>query len=184
MKIGSSKGDLMTEKVLSESLAEKQSLKQLIVFRVSNEEFGVSIDFVREIIKIGTITPIPDSPKFIKGLINVRGDIVPIMDIKKRLFLPSTSETSKHIVITKYEDNIFGLIVDEVIEVLRVQETDIKPTPQLISKINKEYVSGILTKDNRIIILLDLNKILAEKELSKLMRVAHKKHKNSENNNS
>lgn len=165
---------MMAEKPVTKVAKDEQAIKQIIIFRVSNEEFGVAIAAVQEIIKLGTITHIPDAPSFIKGLINVRGDIVPVIDIKTRFLLPANEDVAKHIVISKQEGNLFGLIVDEVIEVLRIKESEIKSTPQLMTSIEKEYLSGVVTYEGRLIIILNLKKILAETELSKYIRASHK----------
>lgn len=147
-------------------LADDKTVIQLIVFRAGNEEFGVNIDAVREIIKMSMITPIPESPDFIKGIVNVRGEIVTTIDIKSRFDLQQTEDVeAKHIVVTKQEDNLFGLIVDEVIEVLRIMKKEIKSTPNLIDKINEKYIKGIISHDNRLIILLDLEQVLSYQEL-------------------
>ncbi len=157
--------DLTTEA----AVANEKSVMQLIVFRAGSEEFGVKIDAVREIIKIGLITPIPESPDFIRGIINVRGEIVTAIDVKSRFDLPQTDTVeAKHIVVTKQNENLFGLIVDEVIEVLRIMKKDIKATPALIDTINEKYVSGIVSHDNRLIILLDLDQVFSYQELVSL----------------
>ncbi len=170
----------MEEKSVLASTKEKQQIIQLIVFRVGDEEFGVPINAVQEIIKIGNITPIPDSPDFIRGLINVRGDIVAIIDVRARFSLPTEEEPSKHIVIVKQEGNLFGLMVNEVMEVLRIQESDIKAPPQLMAKIQEDYVYGVITHDSRLIILLDVTKVLSEDELIRLASLTHQKqNKNS-----
>lgn len=155
---------------------EDKTVVQLIIFRAGYEEFGVLIDAVREIIKIGIITPIPESPDFIKGIINVRGEIVTAIDINSRFSLPTMEDVDpKHIVVTKKDDNLFGLIVDEVIEVLRIQQKDIQPAPSLIDKINEKYVLGIVTHEGRLIILLDLNQVLSHEELIHLSKLKKSK---------
>lgn len=156
---------------------------QLIIFLSGNEEFGIPISEVREIIKIGQITPIPNTPHFIKGIINVRGEIVTAIDVKTRFSLSSSITVDpKHIVVTKQEDGLFGLIVDEVIEVLRIQGDEIKPPPSIIKKIHKKYINGVITHNKRLIILLDLKQVLAHTEI---MKVDHsdKKKKQSINYN-
>lgn len=153
-------------------LTDEQQLIQLIVFRTGMEEFCVPIDAVQEIIKVGPITPIPDAPPFMSGLINVRGDIVAIIDVKARFFLNHQGESPcKHIIITKQANGLFGLMVDEVIEVLRVKKTDINTTPSIIINIHEEYVSGVVVYENRLIILLDLSSVLSPDELVKLSNV-------------
>jgi purine-binding chemotaxis protein CheW len=145
---------------------------QLIVFKLSDEEFGADIDQVREIIRRTVVTPIPDSPDFIKGVTNVRGEIAVVIDLKSRFFLPSDKNVlEKHIVMTQQEQNLFGLMVDEVTEVLRMQPSGIKPTPELVTRIDRSYISGVITIDDRLIMLLDLAKVLSEAELQKLNEI-------------
>ena len=152
------------------TLEEEAQVIQLIVFNLGDEEYGADINQVREIIRTGTVTPVPDSPDFIKGVSNVRGEIPVIIDLKARFFLPPTKREveDKHIIITEQEKNIFGLLVDEVTEVLRIPETEIKSAPELVTRIDREYVSGGITLENRLIILLDLSKVLSEEELARL----------------
>lgn len=145
------------------------NLIQFVVFNLADEEFGVDIDQVKEIIKVSTVTPLPDSPEFIKGLTNVRGDIIAVIDLKKRFFLPEKEGVdSKHIVITREQKNVLGIMVDEVTEVLRVPQKEIKPTPGIVTVIHKKYMSGVITLGDRLIILLDLKTVLSEEELERL----------------
>ncbi|MBU2437502.1 MAG: chemotaxis protein CheW, partial [Candidatus Omnitrophica bacterium] len=140
--------------------AEKGKIIQLIIFQLGDEEFGTDIDQVREIVRLGPITPIPDSPDFIKGVTNVRGEIAVVIDLKRRFFLRMKKNIEeKHIIITEQENNLFGLMVDEVSEVLRIPETDIKATPELVTRIDRVYINGVLTLENRLIIMLDLRKV-------------------------
>lgn len=154
--------------------AEEQ-LEQLIIFRLGGDEFGVRIEEVREIIKTGAITPIPDSPKFITGIINVRGEVIITIDLKSRFSLHLKRKIENlHIIVTREDRNPFGLVVDEVTQVMRLPKTDIKDTPGLVSKIHDDYVVGVVTLENRLIILLDLKKVLSENELVKLTDVQRK----------
>ncbi len=152
---------------------EEGKIIELIVFNLGEEEFGADIDQVREIITVEKITSIPDSPNFIKGVTNVRGEIAVVIDLATRFSLPRKSEVeNKHIVITEQEKNLFGLMVDEVTEVQRIPEKVIKATPKLVSRIDTIYISGVLTLENRLIILLDLAKVLLEQELAGLAGLA------------
>ena len=150
---------------------------QLVVFSLDDESFGADINQVREIVRVGMVTPIPDSPNFIRGVTNIRGEIIIVIDLKERFFLPVKKPVeSKHIVITGQEGNLYGLLVDEVTEVLRIPRKDIKITPHLITKIDRVYISGVLTLENRLIMLLDLKKVLSEEDLNKLARITlHRK---------
>ncbi len=154
---------------------EELKIVELIVFNLGDEEFAADIEQVREIIRRGTITPIPNSPDFIKGVTNVRGEITVVIDLKARFFLPLKKEVeSKHIVITEQEKNLYGLMVDEVSEVLRIPEKEIKSTPEIVTRIDRAYMSGVIILENRLIILIDLGQVLSEEELSKLDEFAQK----------
>ncbi len=161
-----------------QSLAEKTDaapLIQLIVFHAGNEEFAVPISSVREIIKIGTITPIPNVFDFIKGIINVRGEIVTIIDIGTRFSLSKNKNVQpKHVVVTKQEDTLFGLLVDEVVEVLRIRQEDIQPSPSLITKMYEKYIESIVTLNDRLIMVLDISKILSIKEFTQIYKQTHR----------
>lgn len=159
----------------SQLTSEEEKVIQLIAFNLGDEEFGADINQVREIIRVGSITPIPDSPNFIKGITNVRGEITVVVDLKERFFLSRKKEVeSKHIIITEQEKNLFGLVADEVTEVLRIPETEIKSTPELVTRIDRTYVSGVITLEDRLIILLDLAKVLLKEELTRLAELATK----------
>ncbi len=152
--------------------AEEGRLVQLVVFTTGVEEFCSDIGQVREILrKPPTITHIPDSPDFITGIINVRGEVVCVVDLKARFFLPPKKGVeTKHIIISEQDKNLFGLMVDEVTEVLRISETGIRKTPGLITKIEEKYVTGVVTLDNRLIVQLDLSSVLSEEELVTLAK--------------
>ncbi len=159
------------------SVEEEGKIIELIVFNLGDEEFAADIDQVREIITVEKITSIPDSPHFIRGVANVRGEIAVAIDLAARFSLPRKSEVeSKHIVITEQEENLFGLMVDEVTEVQRIPEKDIKATPKLVTGIDRIYIIGVLTLENRLIILLDLAKVLLEQELTGLAGLAEGTH--------
>lgn len=165
----------MQEKI-GPAVQEEARIIQFIVFHVGDEEFGVPIESVQEIVWRGPITPIPDSPEFVEGLVNVRGEIVATINMRARFFLPSEEEKveEKHIVITKQQESLFGLLVDEVTEVLRIPETEVKPPHKLITTIHEEYVSGVITLENRLIIVLDLARVLSSDELSRLSEVTRR----------
>lgn len=162
--------ELHPQRRLQEARQEGKVI-QLIVFHLGDEEFGADINQVREIIRAGTVTPIPDSPDFIKGVTNVRGEIAVVIDLKKRFFLRTKEVQERHIIMTEQEKNLFGLMVDEVSEVLRIPQADIKTTPELVTRIDRIYISGVLTLENRLIIMLDLSKVLSEEELAKLSEI-------------
>lgn len=147
---------------------------QLVVFQLGNEEFGVDIKQVREIIKLAEITTMPNSPPFVEGVINLRGQITTIMDLRKRLHLP-LSESNEHtrIIILEIANEAIGMIVDSVTEVRRLSASDVDPTPSLSTDVDTEYIMGVgklnIGDQARLLILLDLTKVLSRKELGQVM---------------
>ena len=144
---------------------------QLINFRLRDEEFGVDIDSVREITRVGDITHIPEAPSFIQGVINLRGQIIAVIDLAGRFGLATQEKLSDiaRIVVTEVNDQTVGMLVDEVPGVLKIPEENIEPTPELIqSQIRKDYIKGVGKLKNRLIIFLDLEKVLAPSEVEQL----------------
>ena len=142
---------------------------QFVVFRTGDEIFGVGIDAIREIVKFVEVAEVPDAPDFLEGMINLRGRIVPIIDLRKRLRLPPAEKTrSTRVLITEISGNTIGLIVDAVEEVLRIRQQDVQPPPDMISAVGIEYITGVAKVEDRLIILLDIRKILSHEEISRM----------------
>jgi len=159
-----------------EGIKTPEKLRQFVVFALGGEEYGVSIQDVREIVRTGEITMVPNAPNFIRGIINLRGKIVVVIDLEKRFLLEREEEyTGKHIIIAEMGESTYGMMVDEVTEVLRLPEKDIKPAPAIITKkIHVDYLMGVGTIEERLLILLDLLKVLSEEELVELSETAGK----------
>ena len=148
---------------------DEDMIVELVVFRMGDEEFAADISQVREVITKEAITPVPDSADFVEGVINVRGEITVAIRLGARLSLRSGEHIDgKHIVITEQNSNLFGLIVDEVTEVLRIPRSQITSPPEAIARMDSAHVNGVITRDGRLIILLDLPKVLSEESLSEL----------------
>jgi len=142
---------------------------QLVVFRLGAEEYGVPITQVQEINHLSTPTKIPRSPAFVEGVINLRGNVIPVIDLKKRFELEGTEYTEDaRIVVVEISGHTVGVIVDEVSEVLRLPTSSIDPPPAIITGITAEYLRGVGKLQDRLLILLDLEKILTEREKSEL----------------
>ncbi|KXS42530.1 chemotaxis protein CheW [Methanolobus zinderi] len=139
-------------------------LLQLVIFNLGMEEFGVDIMKVQEIIRLPEITRIPRSPDYIKGVINLRGKIIVVMDLDKRFGLPSKEITDEtRIIVVDVEGTIIGMVVDSVSEVIRLLNTNVDPTPDIINqKINADYLKGVGKIDERLLILLNLDSIINE----------------------
>jgi len=180
--------DKTTQEVVEEKVAkipevrgeeEAKELIQLVVFELDKEEYAVEIGEIREILRRPEITPIPNSPNFIEGIINVRGKIVVVMDLEERFNLERESKKkSLHVVLTEIGDNTFGATVDEVTEVLRIPKDSIEAAPAIISeKIHADYVRGIAVLEDRLLIMLDLGKVFEEKGLIELAGLIDKQAK-------
>ena len=147
-----------------ERTMEKDGEMQLVVFRVGKEEYGLDIQQVKEIIKMQEITEIPNAPEFIEGVINLRGQITPVMDMRKRLFVERAEKIGKdtRIVIVEAEESTLGIIVDAVIGVLHLAERDISPPPV---GGEREFVKGVGKIKEKLMILLDIDKMVTGGEM-------------------
>lgn len=142
---------------------------QLVTFTLAGEEFGVDILLVREIIRPIEITAIPRSPEFVEGIINLRGKVIPIIDLRKRFTLkPQDKDTQTRIVVVELDSATVGFIVDAVSEVLRIPANTVEPPPAVISGVKGEYINGVGKLDDRLLILIDLNKVLSNREAEAL----------------
>jgi purine-binding chemotaxis protein CheW len=149
---------------------ELKKFRQLVSFRIGEEEFGVDILMVQEIIRLPTITPIPNAPPSIQGMINLRGKIIPVIDLCKRLRMPGSKPVAaddrrRRILIVEMSTHVTGFIVDSVSEVMKVPESEIEPAPHFVtSSIDAAYIKGVIKLAERLIILLDFRRILKPQE--------------------
>lgn len=142
---------------------------QLVVFAMAKELYGVSIDSVHEIVKVPDITQVPDAPAYLVGVINLRGKIIPVIDLRRRLNLQGMERTkTSRVLITENEGRLVGLLVDAVSEVLKLQPEAVEAPPEMISSIGVEYITGVAKMELRLIILLDLKKVLSVDDMKKV----------------
>jgi len=133
---------------------------QLVVFKLGREEYGVSILQVQEIKRITEITRVPHTPEYIKGVINLRGSVLPVIDLKKRLNLPQQVSTEDaRIIIVKVKEISVGMIVDAVSEVMTINEENIDSPDVVAGSVAANYLSGVGKLENRLLILLNLETI-------------------------
>ena len=139
---------------------------QIVAFFLGAEEFGVNILMIQEIIRHSPITEVPNTPFFIEGVINIRGKVVPVIDLRKRLNIPVTPiDKSTKIIIIEYEEKVTGFIVNSVSKVMTIPGETIQNAPDMITAgVESEYISGVSRFEDRLIILLDFSKILTESE--------------------
>jgi purine-binding chemotaxis protein CheW len=141
------------------------SLLQLVTFTISNEEFGLDILRVQEIIRTMEITRVPRAPEFVEGVINLRGKVIPIIDLRRRFGMESKKHDSQtRIIVVEIHAMIVGFVVDSVSEVLRIQSSTVEPPPAVVSGIESEYISGVGKLEDRLLILIDLDKLLSDTE--------------------
>jgi len=146
---------------------------QVVGFRIGRETFGVPISLVREIVRVPSITSVPNAPDYIEGVINLRGRIIPVVDLRKR-FREIVGEPSKknRIVVVELENRLIGLMVNSASEVLRIPPSEIEAPQDVFQEGELNYITGVGKLRGRLIILLDLNKILQRGELRRLDDVA------------
>ena len=146
---------------------------QLVSFFLGEEEFGADILMVQEIIRMQPITRVPNAPHFVEGVINLRGKVIPIVDLRKRLNVPGTEDKRKiRVIVVDVESKITGFIVDSVSQVLRIPQNTIEPAPSIVtSSIDSEYITGVSKLNDKLLILLDFNRILTKREQRQLEEV-------------
>jgi len=158
--------------------AESKATQQLVGFVIGEELFGVDILTVQEIIRDATITPIPDAPDFLEGVINLRGSIIPVIDLRKRLKLVRVEnlEPDIWIIILTVEGRMTGFVVDRVTKVLNVPADSVKPPPDIVvAGLKSQYIQGVCKMDQRLLILLNFSRILMVDEIKKLKSMKRSK---------
>jgi len=139
--------------------------RQLVVFQLGAELYGCEISRVHEIIRLQSVTKVPRAPAFVEGVINLRGKVIPVVDLRRRFGLPTADHTrASRIVVVEIGDQVVGIVVDGVSEVLRVNSAIVEPPSPVVAGIDSEYLHGIAKLSDRLVILLDLDRILAREE--------------------
>ena len=138
---------------------------QVVAFGLKNEEFAIDIQQLREVLKYVNITPLPQSAEFIEGVINLRGDVIPVVDLRKRFGISEGSvDTKTRIIIVEISGSLLGLVVDQVSEVLHFPADQIQDPPKGMLGSKSGFIEGIGKKDNRLIIILEPDKVISSDE--------------------
>lgn len=141
-------------------------LLQLVTFEIGDEEFGIDILKVQEIIRTMAITKVPNSPPHVEGVINLRGKVIPVVNLRSRFAMDTrTHDSQTRIIVADLHRVVIGFVVDGVSEVLRIPSSTVEPPPAVVSGIESEYIKGVGKLDNRLLILLDLDKLIPIEEL-------------------
>jgi len=142
---------------------------QIVGLRIGRETYGVPISLVREIVRVPEITAVPNAQKYVEGVINLRGKIISVVDLRKRFGQTDVEPNKKNrIVVVELENRTVGLIVNAASEVLKIPPSDIEPPNSVFLNGESDYVTGVGKLKNRLVILLDLNKVLNSNELRHL----------------
>ena len=146
--------------------------EQLVVFRLGREAYGVDIGQVQGIERMQPITKVPHTPGFVEGVINLRGQVTPVITLRTRFGLEPTENTKEtRIVVVRTDDAWVGLVVDAVEGVLRITSDQVEPPSELVTSVEAEYLRGIAKIEDSLLILLDLEKILSWREVAELQAV-------------
>jgi purine-binding chemotaxis protein CheW len=148
-------------------------LIQLVSFTIGDEEFGVDILKVQEINRMVDVTRVPNTPEYVDGVINLRGKVIPIIDLRRRFGMDrKVKDKNTRIIVVELNGRVLGFVVDAVSEVLRIPKSVTEAPPPIIAGIEAEYITAIAKLENRLLILLDLERVLTTEEHKELQAVA------------
>ena len=152
--------------------AAREETREVLVFVLGKEEYGVDILKVQEIRGYEKVTPIPSAPDYLKGVVNLRGVIVPVIDMRVKFRMPDVRYDSfTVVVILRIGGRVIGLVVDGVSDVVGFAESEVKPAPQLGSLVDGSFLDGVATQDERMVLLVDIEKLLSSGDLNLLREV-------------
>ena len=158
---------------MAEDKVREEQMRQYVSFVLEGEEYGVPILSVQEIIRYETVTRVPQSANFIEGALNLRGQVIPVVNLRKKFGLEHRDKNkSTRIIVVEVSGRVIGMIVDEVSEVLQIHAEHIAPPPPMGTTVNSEFISGMGKLDEKLIILLDIDRILTEEEKAQVQQSA------------
>lgn len=155
----------LAEDILDYTREEQEGELHLVTFNLG-EEYGVRISQVQEIIRVGDVTQVPNSPQYMEGVINLRGRVLPVLNLRKKLSLNHTDRTKdSRIVVTEIKDKLLGLLVDSVSHVIKVSADVVEEAPEDVLDADTDFIPGVCKLEERLIILLDLGKLLRKENI-------------------
>ena len=145
--------------------AENNPITQWVTFRLADETYGINVMQVQEVLRMTEIAPVPGAPDYVLGIINLRGNVVTVMDTRKRFgLMPTEADDATRIVIIEAEDQVVGILVDSVAEVVYLKQSDIETAPNVGNEESSRYIQGVANRNEGLLILVDLNKLLTDDE--------------------
>ncbi len=149
---------------VSES-TDRDPVIQLVTFRLQEETYGINVMQVQEVLRVSEIAPVPGAPSYVLGIINLRGNVVTVIDTRSRFALPPRDiDDSSRIVIIESDKQVVGILVDSVAEVVELRHSEIDSVPNVGNEESSRYIQGVATRDDTLLILVDLNKLLTDEE--------------------
>lgn len=146
---------------------ENDPVLQWVTFRLDGETYGVNVMQVQEVLRVTEIAPVPGAPDYVIGIINLRGNVVTVIDSRRRFgLMPKVPDEPSRIIIVEVNGNVIGMLVDSVAEVVYLHQSEIETAPNVGKDDNSHYIQGICSRDDSLLILVDVNRLLSEEEIS------------------
>jgi len=138
---------------------------QLVTFRLQDESYGINVMQVQEVLRVSEIAPVPGAPMYVLGIINLRGNVVTVIDTRTRFGLSTTEiDDSSRVVIIESDKQVVGILVDSVAEVVELRASEVDSAPNVGNEESSRYIQGVATRNENLLIVVDLNKLLTEEE--------------------
>jgi purine-binding chemotaxis protein CheW len=145
---------------------------QWVTYQLEDETYGINVMQVQEVLRITEIAPVPGAPVYVLGIINLRGNVVTVIDTRSRFGLPAhSSDDNSRIIIVEANGSVIGMLVDSVAEVVYLHQSEINIAPNINSDDSSRFIQGVSSREEQLLILVDVNKLLSEEEISDIVRI-------------
>ena len=160
----------MNTSVSSANSAGVEQELRWVTFRLQNEKYGINVMQVQEVLRVSEIAPVPGAPDYVLGIINLRGNVVTVIDTRKRFgLIPKEMDDSTRIVIIESDDQVVGILVDSVAEVVDLRVSEMEAAPNVGTEESAKFIQGVASHDSELLILVDLNRLLTDEEWAEMM---------------